>query len=444
MLAMLASAITTSEILNTRAEGCRTRGSVKLATAKNPTCTVDKIPASPRPMPNRSAISGIRNGVAENMNVTADAAANRGAGAPRENAVSERIGANTAAMIACQDRTVTRTRVYTDGACSGNPGPGGWAWIVPDGPFAAGAADPTTNQRMELTAVLQAVRSLEGPLEIISDSTYVVNCFRDRWWEGWLKRGWTNSQRKPVANRDLWEPLVELYQRRNLVFRWVKAHAGDHWNDLADRLAVEAATSQESRTGKKTPHEFGPVDTPQVRRAASSEDLPAGHFLLVVGHRPPELGGYGSTPMSEAVRRRLVDVIAAKRSLHPDLHVLTAMNLGTETMAAEAAEEVAVPYVAVLAYPEFDAAWTPDSQQAFRRLATAAERVITLQKRPPDNRQQAGAAAKRRDAWLRRHAHEAVAVWNGDEGPIGTQVRALRDDLGEEQVWTIDPHELVG
>ncbi|HSJ26808.1 MAG TPA: ribonuclease H, partial [Acidimicrobiia bacterium] len=133
---------------------------------------------------------------------------------------------------------MTRTRVYTDGACSGNPGPGGWAWIVPDGPFAAGAADPTTNQRMELTAVLEAVRALDGPLEIISDSTYVVNCFRDRWWEGWIRRGWTNSQRKPVANRDLWEPLVTLYQERDLAFRWVKAHAGDRWNELADRLAV--------------------------------------------------------------------------------------------------------------------------------------------------------------------------------------------------------------
>ncbi|MEX0756838.1 MAG: RNase H family protein, partial [Acidimicrobiia bacterium] len=99
---------------------------------------------------------------------------------------------------------MTRTRVYTDGACSGNPGPGGWAWIIPDGAFAAGADNPTTNQRMELAAVLDAVRTLEGPLEIVSDSTYVVICFRDRWWEGWIARGWVNSQRKPVATRDLW------------------------------------------------------------------------------------------------------------------------------------------------------------------------------------------------------------------------------------------------
>jgi ribonuclease HI len=352
------------------------------------------------------------------------------------------MGANTATMFACQDRAVTRTRVYTDGACSGNPGPGGWAWIVPDGPFAAGADNPTTNQRMELTAALEAIRSLEGPVEIISDSTYVVNCFRDRWWEGWIKRGWVNSQRKPVANRDLWEPLVELYQERDLVFRWVKAHAGDHWNELADRLAVEAAATQESRRGNHPPHEIGPPDVPKIRSAASSEDLPDGRFLVVVGHRPPELGGYGETPASRAVRSRLVDIIAAKRSLHPDLVVLTGMNLGTETLAAEAADEVAVPFIGVLAYPDFDGVWTPDSQATFRRLLSVAERVITLQKKPPENRQKAGAAAARRDAWLGRHAHEAIAVWTGDDGPVGKQVKSLRDELGEEHVWVIDPSEL--
>ena len=108
------------------------------------------------------------------------------------------------------------TVVYTDGACRGNPGPGGWAWVVPDEQSDSGGAPQTTNQRMELTAVLEAVRSLEGPLEVFSDSTYVVNCFRDRWWEGWIRRGWRNSQKKPVANRDLWEPLVELVLAREI------------------------------------------------------------------------------------------------------------------------------------------------------------------------------------------------------------------------------------
>jgi ribonuclease HI len=104
---------------------------------------------------------------------------------------------------------------------------------------------------MEITAVLRAVACLEGPLEVVSDSTYVVNCFRDRWWQGWLARGWTNSQKKPVANRDLWEPLIDEYRAApgRLVFRWVKGHGGDPMNDLVDRLAVAAAASQSGRDG---------------------------------------------------------------------------------------------------------------------------------------------------------------------------------------------------
>ena len=135
------------------------------------------------------------------------------------------------------------TVVYTDGACSGNPGPGGWAWAVsPDGePSASGGEARTTNQRMEITAALEAVRSLAGPLVVVSDSTYVVNCFRDRWWEGWLRRGWVSSKRQPVANRDLWEPLIDLYRvRGDVSFSWVKGHSGDRMNDLVDALAVAA------------------------------------------------------------------------------------------------------------------------------------------------------------------------------------------------------------
>ncbi len=144
------------------------------------------------------------------------------------------------------------TIVYTDGACSGNPGPGGWAWAVPAGPYHSGAAAHTTNQRMEITAALEAVQALDGPLEVVSDSTYVVNCFRDRWWQGWLARGWTNSQKKPVANRDLWEPLIEAYRAEpgRVQFRWVKGHGSDPMNDLVDRLAVEAAAAQSGRKGE--------------------------------------------------------------------------------------------------------------------------------------------------------------------------------------------------
>lgn len=137
------------------------------------------------------------------------------------------------------------TRAYTDGACRGNPGPGGWAWAVaPDGePCGFGGEARSTNQRMEIRAALEAMRSLAGELTIVSDSTYVVNCIRNRWYVKWLANGWVNSQRKPVANIDLWKPFVDLYMSRRdeIAFEWVKGHSGNPMNDLVDRLAVAAS-----------------------------------------------------------------------------------------------------------------------------------------------------------------------------------------------------------
>lgn len=139
------------------------------------------------------------------------------------------------------------TVVFTDGACIGNPGPGGWAWAHSAAHYEVGCDPSTTNQRMELTAVLEAVRAHEGPLEVVSDSTYVVNCFRDRWWAGWRARNWRNSKGESVANQDLWRPLIELVVDRRpgeIRFRWVKGHAGDVMNSLVDELANRAARTQ--------------------------------------------------------------------------------------------------------------------------------------------------------------------------------------------------------
>jgi ribonuclease HI len=103
---------------------------------------------------------------------------------------------------------------------------------------------------MEITAACEAVRSNPGPLEVVSDSTYVVNCFRDKWYAGWMQRGWKNSQRKPVANRDLWEPFIELVlERGDVTFRWVKGHGVDPMNEMVDLLAVEAALKQVGGSG---------------------------------------------------------------------------------------------------------------------------------------------------------------------------------------------------
>ena len=145
--------------------------------------------------------------------------------------------------------SAARIFVYTDGACRGNPGPGGWAWAVSEDWFESGAEAHTTNQRMELTAVLKALAAFPSPtvLTIVSDSTYVVNCFRQRWWEAWRRKGWRNAKGEPVANQDLWQPLIgEVVDRRTgeVELAWVKGHGGHTLNDLVDRLAVEASLTQ--------------------------------------------------------------------------------------------------------------------------------------------------------------------------------------------------------
>jgi ribonuclease HI len=139
-------------------------------------------------------------------------------------------------------------RIYTDGACSTNTGKGGWAWAVQGEStrFNSGHVSETTNQRMELTAALEAVLSNPGELTIVSDSAYVVNCFRDFWYVKWLQNDWhksSNPKSKLIMNRDLWEPLIEVATSRKIRVEWVKGHSGDPMNDLVDRLAVAAAKS---------------------------------------------------------------------------------------------------------------------------------------------------------------------------------------------------------
>ena len=176
--------------------------------------------------------------------------------------------------------------VYTDGACSGNPGPGGWGWAVDRGPYGSGSERRSTNQRMEVWAVLDALGTLlpiADALTVVSDSTYVVNCFRDRWWAGWEKRGWKNSQKQPVANQDLWKPLVGLYRANSarISFRWVKGHSGDRMNDrvMCSRCRRR---SRRARVGwsvwNRRPtrrHRSRSTGTPQRRATASSADAAA-------------------------------------------------------------------------------------------------------------------------------------------------------------------------
>jgi ribonuclease HI len=132
--------------------------------------------------------------------------------------------------------------VYTDGACSGNPGPGGWAAIVvEDGAerVVSGAEPHTTNQRMELMAAIEGLAAIPDRrrVHVYTDSAYVMNCFEQRWWERWEKNGWLGSGKKPVTNRDLWERLLGQVRRHDVAWHKVRGHSGDVMNDRVDALA---------------------------------------------------------------------------------------------------------------------------------------------------------------------------------------------------------------
>ena len=196
---------------------------------------------------------------------------------------------------------------------------------VPGGRVRAPAREAhTTNQRMEITAAFEAVRAIDGPLEIVSDSTYVVNCFRDRWYEGWLKRGWKNSRRQPVANRDLWEPFIELVlERGDVDFRWVKGHSGDPMNDLVDRLAVEAAVTQAAAPARASRPSSARPTSPgaAARRGRDRADCPPAASCSSAGHRPGELGGYDANPVADArARRSWARSLAAMAEVDGDAH----------------------------------------------------------------------------------------------------------------------------
>jgi uncharacterized phage-like protein YoqJ len=292
---------------------------------------------------------------------------------------------------------------------------------------------------MEITAAYEAVRAIEGRLEVVSDSTYVVNCFRDRWHEGWVRRGWKNSSRQPVANRDLWEPFIELVlERRDVTFRWVKGHAGDAMNDVVDRLAVEAALTQAGRSGEGEPDALGPPDA-VAKPPSRDKRLPAGRLVLVAGHRPDGLGGYDANPVADGVRTRLGEVLAAMVEVDGPLAVVSGLRLGAEQLGAEAALALELPLVAVLPFPEPDKPWPKDARARFAGLVDAAEVALTLEKKVPATKQLAGAALARRDAWLARQVDAAVVVWDQDDEVVGRLVRSLEDHLGPEHVLLVQP-----
>jgi ribonuclease HI len=141
---------------------------------------------------------------------------------------------------------IDRLRLFTDGACSGNPGPGGWAYLLRHPASGkevedSGGEGETTNNRMELTAVIEGLSAIRRPstVEIYSDSQYVLKGLNE-WMDGWIARGWKNASKKPVKNRDLWERLDKLRRVHTLHYHWIEGHAGHPENERCDQLAVTA------------------------------------------------------------------------------------------------------------------------------------------------------------------------------------------------------------
>ena len=136
-------------------------------------------------------------------------------------------------------------KIYTDGACSGNPGPGGWGAVILDQDDKqkniSGSEKNTTNNRMELLAAIMSLKKIKTNSEVVifTDSTYVKNGITE-WMKNWKKNGWKNSSKKPVKNKDLWEKLDKLCKANSVSWKWVKGHSTNEFNNLADELATKA------------------------------------------------------------------------------------------------------------------------------------------------------------------------------------------------------------
>jgi ribonuclease HI len=141
--------------------------------------------------------------------------------------------------------TEKKIEIFTDGACKGNPGPGGWGVILRMGKHEkemSGSDPQTTNNRMEMTAVIRALNALTEPCDVTvcTDSRYVIDGMT-KWIQGWQKKGWINASKQPVRNADLWHDLIDAVRRHKVSWQWVRGHDGHVENERADKLASDAA-----------------------------------------------------------------------------------------------------------------------------------------------------------------------------------------------------------
>lgn len=238
-------------------------------------------------------------------------------------------------------------------------------------------------------AVLDALRQLAGSVTVHSDSTYVVNCFNDRWYEGWLARGWKNANKKPVANRDLWEPLIDLFKAREeeLAFVWVKGHSGDRMNDLVDAMAVAEVEKLKAETSAAAP-------TPPSAEQLAAIPWPSEQAIAVVGT---------TSPSDELVEELLGAVEGLDKS--NDI-VISGLRRGSELTAAESALEVGVPLGVVLPFEDPAGGWPNADKERFDRCVSSAQWTIVLDgdQRKPQT------AVRDRNLWLWRAVVGAIVV----------------------------------
>ncbi len=197
--------------------------------------------------------------------------------------------------------------VYTDGGCRPNPGPGGWGAVLlfpgRDPVELSGAEESTTNNRMELTAALEALRSLPSPhrVRLVTDSEYLKRGITE-WLDGWRRRGWLTASKKPVKNRDLWQALDAELARHRVTWEWVRGHSGDRYNELADRLATRAMGAPEL-----------PLDDPRAVHlfvgVARSDRRDTGAWGAVLRWRDRSRSASGRCPGASANRMHLVSAV---------------------------------------------------------------------------------------------------------------------------------------
>ena len=245
--------------------------------------------------------------------------------------------------------------------------------------------------------MIEALRAIRGTVHIYSDSTYVVNCFNDRWYEGWLKRGWKNSQKKPVANKDLWEALLDEALPRidqgELKFFWVKGHSGDMMNDRADELAVAALQAHKDAVG---PVAGRPPSATELAIEAALESAPGVPWdftdaLVVVG----------TTALTDDQEQAVREAVRSGPGL-----VVSGLRRGAELVAAEAALNQRLKLAAVLPFPDPAARWPEDLRSRFDLALGRADFEIVLAGDPASP----STALQLRNRWLESAALGVVVV----------------------------------